>query len=394
MNKKILFIGIILLSCILDVYATGVDDILNSIASNNLSLQATKEAGKSLIYKIKTSNNLANPEIGFEYHKGSNVDGNKYGIAVTQNIDWPGLYINRSKANKYRISATEAQLINDRLDILLEAKQLCMQIINLNKKIENQTLVYNNIFQLYTEYEKGFNYGEISILDINKLKVELLNNQRALDEFVALRNACIEQLNGLNGETNIDGADKLKDYPAQAIESIETYLGQVITLDPEIQFNGFNKEAAKKDVSSAKMGWLPNLSIGYRYTNELGTKFNGIAVGLSVPIFANRNKVNEAETELMSHIYNQQNNIVLKESQIKADYSHVVTLKSQIISYKNILGDGSNQSMLKKALDGGQITLLNYLIELRYFLEAQHTLLDLEFEYNTLLTSLNKYSLL
>ena len=379
---------------IVDVYAITVDEVLNSIANNNLSLQASHEECKSLIYNIKSSNNLSNPEIGFEYHTGSNIDGDKYGISVTQNIDWPGLYISRSKANQFKMSAAEAQLVFNRLNILLEAKQLCMQIINLNKKIESQTLVFNNISQLYTEYEKGFQYGEISILDINKLKVELLNSQRALEQLIAQRNANVELLYGLNGKTHIEDANKLADYPTQSLESMETYLGQVITLDPEVQSYEFTTEAAKKDVSSAKMGWLPNFSVGYRYTNELGTKFNGVAVGVSVPIFSNKNKVNEAKSNLISGEYNQQSAIALKESQIKADFEHVVTLQSQINSYKRVLEDNSNQLMLKKALDGGQITLLNYLLELRYFLEAKQTLLDLEYEYNTILTSLNKYKLL
>ena len=393
MIKKI-YISIIILFSIVDVYAITVDEVLNSIANNNLSLQASHEECKSLIYNIKSSNNLSNPEIGFEYHTGSNIDGDKYGISLTQNIDWPGLYISRSKANKFKMSAAEAQLVFNRLNILLEAKQLCMQIINLNKKIESQTLVFNNISQLYTEYEKGFQYGEISILDINKLKVELLNSQRALEQLIAQRNANVELLNGLNGKTHIEDANKLADYPTQSLESMETYLGQVITLDPEVQSYEFTKEAAKKDVSSAKMGWLPNFSVGYRYTNELGTKFNGVAVGVSVPIFSNKNKVNEAKSNLISGEYNQQSAIALKESQIKADFEHVVTLQSQINSYKRVLEDNSNQLMLKKALDGGQITLLNYLLELRYFLEAKQTLLDLEYEYNTILTSLNKYKLL
>jgi outer membrane protein TolC len=59
-----------------------------------------------------------------------------------------------------------------------------------------------------------------------------------------------------------------------------------------------------------------------------------------------------------------------------------------------VLESGNNEKMLQKALEGGQISLLDYLLELRYFLEAQQTLLDLEFEYNTLMTDLNKYQLL
>ena len=391
---KRIFIYIVMLLSIMNIYAITVDEILNTIANNNLSLQASNEKCKSLIYNIKSSNNLSDPEIGFEYHTGSNVDGNKYGISVTQNIDWPGLYTSRSKTNKFRISATESQLVFERLNILLEAKQLCIQIINLNKKIESQTLVFNNISQLYTEYEKGFQYGEISILDINKLKVELLNSKRVLEQLVAQRNANIKLLYGLNGKNEIKDVDKLSVYPSQSLESIETYLGQVLTLDPEVQTIEFNKKAAQNNISTAKMGWYPNFTIGYRYTDELGSKFNGVAVGVSVPIFSNKNKINEAKNDLISGEYNQQSAIALKESEIKANFEHIVTLQSQINSYKTILENDSNQLMLKKALDGGQITLLNYLLELKYFLEAKQTLLDLEYEYNTILTTLNKYKLL
>ena len=222
----------------------------------------------------------------------------------------------------------------------------------------------------------------------------VINTKRELDQLIAQRNADIEKLYGLNGKTVIDGVNLLTVYPNQSLESKETYLGQVVTLDPEVQCIEYNKEATRKDVSSAKMGWLPNLSVGYRYTNELGSKFNGVAVGVSVPIFSNRNKVNATKSELLTSEYNQQSIIALKESQIKAYFEHIVTLQSQINSYKKVLDDNNNQLMLKKALDGGQITLLNYLLELRYFLEAKQTLLDLEYEYNSTLTSLNKYSLL
>ena len=81
-------------------------------------------------------------------------------------------------------------------------------------------------------------------------------------------------------------------------------------------------------------------------------------------------------------------------SAIKNDYAQAVYLRSQIYSYNSVLTDSSNIEMLEKALSGGQISLLNYLLELRYFLEAQQTLLDLEFEYNSILAKLNKYSLL
>ena len=142
------------------------------------------------------------------------------------------------------------------------------------------------------------------------------------------------------------------------------------------------------------MGWLPDLALSYKYSNEMGSKFNGFAVGVSVPIFANRNKVSASKSELIAAELTQKDVLADLESAIKTDYSHIVTAKSQIHSYNNVLESGNNEKMLQKALEGGQISLLDYLLELRYFLEAQQTLLDLEFEYNTLMTDLNKYQLL
>lgn len=101
-----------------------------------------------------------------------------------------------------------------------------------------------------------------------------------------------------------------------------------------------------------------------------------------------------SKSELIAAELTQKDVLAELESAIKTDYSHIVTAKSQIHSYNNVLESGNNEKMLQKALEGGQISLLDYLLELRYFLEAQQTLLDLEFEYNTLLTDLNKYQLL
>jgi outer membrane protein TolC len=264
----------------------------------------------------------------------------------------------------------------------------------LNRKLKVQETVVANITKLYSEYEKGFNHGEISILDINKLKIELLNTKRAYDELVSQRAGLFEKLTSLNGNKEIENLSSLYDYPTQSLESLDYYLAEVIKYDPSYLTLVANLDASNQNLSSAKLGWLPDLALSYKYSNEMGSKFNGFAVGVSVPIFANRNKVSASKSELIAAELTQKDVLAELESAIKTHYSHIVTAKSQIHSYNNVLESGNNEKMLQKALEGGQISLLDYLLELRYFLEAQQTLLDLEFEYNTLMTDLNKYQLL
>lgn len=283
---------ILIIACIFNIitaHALTVNEVLESVKQNNFALKASEQTKNSAISSIKSTNNLSNPEVGFEYHEGANVDGNKYGISVTQKFEWPGLYKNRSDVNKALINVENTKQLSEYLNVLLDAKQLCIQIINLNRKLKVQETVVANITKLYSEYEKGFNHGEISILDINKLKIELLNTKRAYDELVSQRAGLFEKLTSLNGNKEIENLSSLYDYPTQSLESLDYYLAEVIKYDPSYLTLVANLDASNKNLSSAKMGWLPDLALSYKYSNEMGSKFNGFAVGVSVPIFANRN---------------------------------------------------------------------------------------------------------
>lgn len=378
----------------LQVNALTIDSILDSISNNNIELKAKIAETKSNIAEIKSGNNLGDTEFEFEYQKGNNINGNKYGFSVSQGFDWPGMYIARSNANKSKINAFEYEFLSRKLEVLSNAKQLCISIINANRKIQIQKDVYNNIKLLSDEYEKGFKHGEISILDINKLKIELLNVKQALDKSVTERNILIEELIAINGGKAISDIENMVSYPEQELKAFDIYENEITIYDPELNYNREMKNTSAKEISMAKMGWFPKFSVGYKFANELGDKFNGISIGMALPLFSNLNKVSMAKASLMSTEYTNHEVMVDKTTLIKTNYARAVYLKSQIYSYSSILSDSSNKLMLKKALDGGQITLLNYLLELRYFLEAQQTLLNLEYEYNSVLTTLNKYNIL
>ena len=368
-NRLYIFIAILIIT-IFDSNAITIESILDSIANNNPLLMSKRAEIEAKIADIKTTNNLSDTEIGFEYQNGTNINGQKYGVSISQGFEWPGMYIARSKANNAKVKAAEYEFQIDKLDILLTSKKLCLSIVNANRKINVQTQIYNGIKQLSTEYDKGYRHGEISILDINKLKIELLNVKQVLDQSITERNILIDKLTALNGNKTIANIATLDQYPNQELRDFETYTNEFISLDPKLNYEAQLLNSSNKEVSMAKLGWLPKFSVGYKFANELGDKFNGIEVGMALPIFSNINKVKIAKSAQLSAQFNEQDILTETSTEIKSNYAQVVYLKSQIHSYNAILKDSTNLDLLKKALDGGQITLLNYLLELRYFLEA------------------------
>ena len=116
-----------------------------------------------------------------------------------------------------------------------------------------------------------------------------------------------------------------------------------------------------------------------------------MTAGVSIPIFSNKRKVAAAKAEALTNELRQASLGNENTSRINDEYARAVSLRSQLTQYGDVIADNANFTVLRKALDGGQITLLNYLLELRYFLDAKQKYLNLEHSYHATLASLARY---
>ena len=394
--KKVIITGILIFFLIPNINSDTLDDILNEIKSNNFELKKIESDFDAASAEIKSGNNLQATDFDVEYHFGERNVGDKYGFGVSQAFDWPGLYYSRGKAAKASISALQYASLNKQMDLLLSARNICLKIINLNKQIALEERIETDMFRMKELYDKGFKYGEISILDINKLKIELLNIKQAKNSLERQRIVLVEELKALNGDRSVDDKtiSSLTEYPESRILPMPAYLEKMEEVDPEYKYYSYQAEAGKYNISASKRQWFPTFKIGYKYFNELGVRFNGISAGISIPIFSNRHKTASAKAAEIANRYSGQTMVAAKHAKVQSTYSQIQSLQEQIDAYRDVLNDGNNNRVLKKALDGGQITLLQYLTELKYFIEAETNLLNLEYEYHLLLSDLNKYELL
>lgn len=379
------------------INAQNTDKILQEILSNNLEIKAESMNVKSSGYELKANNNLPDPEIEIGYNFGNKKgEKDKYDLAISQSFDWPGIYGARNSANKLKMNAFSYLFDQKKMELLLKAKMLCIDLININQQIKMQNDIVKNYENLFLNYQKGFKQGEINILDINKLKIELLGTRSKLVSYQNQQKILKEDLNQLNGGKPFDdnSIDALTNYDEGKLLPLADYENQVKEIDPENKYYATLSEASKKDIAVNKLGWFPSFTLGYKYSYEQGDKFNGFIAATSIPLFSNRYKTKMAEAKQIENVFLQDNAMSGKYAKLKGKYNKLITLGSNIEAYKGILNDGNNLGVLRKALDGGQISLLNYLIEYKYFLDAQAELISMQYEYNQLLSEINKYNLL
>lgn len=388
-----LIISILCITTSLFSYAMTFNEIVHHVASNNPSLAVSIAQGDAEITSMKSENNLPDPEIGFEHKWGK--EGTKWGVGVSQGFEWPGVYSSRKKAIDNASLAIEWLNKANYLEKLVEIKLLLIDIINVRKQLTLVKQLDQQMDSLISKYEKGKSLGEVSILDINKLNIEKISLSRQIkslnNQYLVLESNLLKE-NGGNDISPILAS--LNNYPDEVILSEDKYEQLLKEYDPQIKQYSLMAKTQELNAQSAKLSKLPGFSLGYKLENELGNYFNGFSIGVSIPLFSKKHKV-EAIAATQKAI-NLQNNAfeIERMTQLKVQRSNAIALYQEMLYYKPILENHDNINLLKKALDGGQISLITYIQEVNFFLEAQQNYIDVEYRYFQALASLNRYTLL
>ena len=127
---------ILLLLCLLvghspSLQAQGnIDRVLQAVEQNNTTLHAMKQEGVAAKAGLRTNLVLPDPEIDFAYQWGKPATiGTRKNFDVRQGLDIATLAGIRSRAANEEGILIDRQLRADRMDVLLEAKLLCLDVI-------------------------------------------------------------------------------------------------------------------------------------------------------------------------------------------------------------------------------------------------------------------------
>lgn len=391
--KRILFISTALLALTGAQAQTGIDQVLRTIETNNRELQANAQLVTSQKLEAKTSNNLADPTLSYAHLWGAKDKNETIGeLVVSQSFDFPSLYSTRSKLNRLKYGAFDNQASVFRQDILLQAKDLCMDIIMLRQQKHILGERLHNAEELSKMYAKRLATGDANALETNKINLELLNvrTEASLNE-TALRNK-LQALNALNGNIPVvfeEGQYPVIPFPAD----YQVLKSEMMAADHTLKAFESESLVARKQIAVNKSQWLPKLELGYRRNTETGTPFNGVVVGFSFPIFENRSKVKIAKAQALSIDLQKDNASLQVESELGQLYREAQTLHSSMEEYQRTFQSQQDLELLKQALAGGQISMIEYFVEVSVIYQSRENYLQLENQYQKAMARMYKSKL-
>ena len=276
----------------------------------------------------------------------------------------------------------------------LHFRQLCLDLIYLNQLQSLLDERLANAEALSRFYAVQLEKGAANIIESNKIDLELLNarNQVRLNE--TTKQAKLEELKALNGGIPVQFADSVYrsswDYPA----NFEDFRLQAMDVLPEMQALKSAQAAAMRQITVSKQQWLPDLTLGYRMNpSSGGDRYRGFIVGVSIPLFSNRNKVKQAKAERLSAEARMQSYTDTETANLRQLWIQAGKLKTSVDEYASVLKQQNNIALLNKAIKAGQISMIEYFVNVTTFYQSMENYLQLQNEYQKAMSQLYRYNL-
>ena len=373
---------------------TSIEEVLRSVEANNKELQANRQMVTAQKLEAKLDNNLPDPSVSYTHQYGNKEGMGIQGeLVASQSFDFPTVYVQKNKLSKAKGEGFDRQSAEIRQQILLQAKEVCLDLVLLNQQKNLLDIRRQNAEQLSALYETRLQNGDANVLEVNKINLELLNakNEARMNE--AARMAKLHELAMLNGGIEINFTDTAY-LPVENPLSFVDLKQEAILANRQLLSLQSEKAAALRQLSVSKSLNLPGFELGYRLNTATGgERFNGFLVGISIPLFSNRNHVKQAKAQSLYTDLQLESATATIESDLLRLYNQSVALKTSIDEYSEVLKSQNNLALLNKAIQAGQISMIEYFVDVTTLYQSMQNHMQLQNEYQKVMAQLYKFKL-
>jgi outer membrane protein, heavy metal efflux system len=388
----------IVILCLLSIASlsfaqSNIDDILRQVSVNNLQIKAGSDLVKAKRSEFSIGLAPYDPFVNFDYLFGSPKGiGNQTEFSVIFSFDFPSVYGKRSKLSDMKSTQLNYDEHSLRQEILLETKLTLIELVYLNRKNAELNERFVTANRIYDYFTLKLQQGDVNIMEVNKAKLQVINYKSDLE----LNKAEITRLNSklteLNGGKALLFTDttypEIMDMPA--FEELET---EIESTDPVLKRLNMQYKITKQEIDINKDLRLPKIELGYRYQGLLNESFNGIHAGISIPLWEKNYTVKSKELQsryTKSLIETHKNEHYYE---IKQLYDQYVSLNNTLTETKELFGSINNYELYEKAFLLGEISSIEYLMEMIYYYSIKDKINALEKEFYLLNSKLLRHQL-
>ncbi len=371
----------------------GYEPVLQQIEQNSTTLNVLREQMQAQKLGNRTGINPANPEVEFNYLWGSpSAIGNRTDIKVTQTIDFPSAYVQRSRIANMQNRGAELAYKSERIDLLLAAKQSLIELTYYNALAQEYEMRLSNSQQIAQTYAARMERGDANAIENNKAQLNLRTVQNELARIDIERGALLSELTRMNGGQPV--VFDAVSFPAYSIPAdFASWYTGAEAKSPALQYLSTQVDISQQQVKLSRSMALPKITAGYMSEKVVGQRYQGITTGISIPLWENKNRAKQARAEVRAAETVVEDTRLQFYGRLQNLYSRASDLQHNAQSYRASLSEHNNAALLGKAFEAGEISLLEYLLEAEYYYRAVTDVLEAERDYQLAVAELSAVEL-
>lgn len=365
--------------CAQSVLKSGWESWMAQIAQNNTTLKALHRQMQASVLANGSNLCLPDPEAEVAYLVGTPKGvPNRTNVSLTQSLDWDVLLGRRralAKANN-QVAYNDYRLAVQQ--VLTEADEQFTTLVYYNKlcgELSQRQTLAEEIERLY---QQKFERGDINQLEVNKVRLNAsvcrADWARANNE----RQQILANLQRLNGGHAVAFTDTVYPLAGKALPPLVDFQS-ALAGSLAVQTAQAAVAQSEAEIKVAKAEGLPALTVGFQGEYIKQNNYSGLSLGFSVPIWGNsRKKIRKAEAELAANRLTVDDVIYQERAQVAKLYASAQQLQQAANALQKDMQLMNNDQLLRRSLELGQISLLDYLLELSFYYTARTSQLEAE----------------
>ena len=396
MKRAVYGIVIAALLCPAVSYAQSlrVEEVLGSVEKNNITLKALAAELEAEKLENSLSSSLPDPEIEFSYLWGSPVAiGNRQDVSASQTFDYATLSGARRRAADGRNDLAESSFRSERQSILLQAEQCCIDLVYYNALIAQVQTRVQNASDIAASLERKLSLGQANQLEYNNAVLSLSKLSGSLTALTVERDAVMLELRQLNGGEPL--CFDASEYESVMLPSdFEQWASEASDRSPALAYVRAQVKVGEEELALRRSEAMPSLSVGYAGEFVVGQRYQGVSVGVSVPLWSAGRRVKQAQASLSAARARHSDAKSQFYHNLEIQYQRTAGLQKVAQTYvESLLKVSDNVALLQKAMDRGAVSVLDYMLQMEFFYDTLEQTLTAQRDFQKSYAALTAFEL-
>lgn len=368
--------------------------VLDSVEANNTTLIAMRADVQARKLDYRTDIYLPDPEVGVKrMWEGAEQTGNLTEITVGQRVDLSTVLGHKSKVAHNQGLLADEEYRTVRMDILLEAKLLCIDITYYNALYAELNRRLAHARQVVDAERRRLESGDTDVLSYNNVVLSLSALEAEMSRVKTESETHATRLASLNGGRPLPLAFNAYE-PVLFDADFDTWYQEALACAPHVSVVRQESEVRRSQLALSRSMHLPTLSATYINERHLtGERSQGFTVGMNLPLWANKNRVRSARAALQAAEAYESDVALQLYSHLREGFERVVGLQHTAQLYQRALNEANNTELLQRAMDEGFISVLEYLQGVELYYDYLDRSLSAERDYRRALAELEAWRL-